>query len=60
MDESSSTWCRLRPLQARDNRLDKAYAHLDGGLFGETDIAEVEGLAAAYYDAIDRVEEPQA
>lgn len=40
--------------------LDKAYAHLDGGLFDESDIVEVDGLAAAYYDAIDRVEEPQA
>ena len=39
--------------QARDNRLDKAYAHLDGGLFDETDIAEVEELAAAYYDGLD-------
>lgn len=37
--------------------LDKAYAHLDSGLFGESDIAEVEELAAAYYDAIDRAEE---
>ena len=33
--------------------LDKAYTHLDSGLFDETDIAEVEELAAAYYDAID-------
>ena len=33
--------------------LDKAYAHLDSGLFGEADIAEVEGLAAAYYDGLD-------
>lgn len=40
--------------------LDKAYAHLDSGLFDEAGIAEVEGLAAAYYDAIDRAEEPQA
>lgn len=38
--------------------LDKAYAHLDGGLFGEADIAEAEELAAAYYDALDRAEEP--
>ena len=37
--------------------LDKAYAHLDSGLFDDTDIAEVEELAAAYYDAIDRTEE---
>lgn len=38
--------------------LDKAYAHLDSGLFDESDIAEVEELAAAYYDAIDRAEAP--
>ena len=36
--------------------LDKAYAHLDSGLFDEADIAEVEELAAAYYDALDGVE----
>lgn len=38
--------------------LDKAYSHLDSGLFDEADIAEVEELAAAYYDAIDRAEAP--
>lgn len=38
--------------------LDKAYAHLDSGLFDESDIAEVEELAAAYYDALDKAEEP--
>lgn len=38
--------------------LDKAYAHLDSRLFDENDIAEVEELAAAYYDALDRAEEP--
>ena len=38
--------------------LDKAYTHLDSGLFDEEDIAEVEELAAAYYDALDRAEEP--
>lgn len=53
MDKSTSAWCRLQKPQARDNRLDKAYAHLDGGLFDETDIAEVEELAAAYYDGLD-------
>ena len=37
--------------------LDKAYAHLDSGLFAESDIAEVEELAAAYYDALDGAEE---
>ena len=36
--------------------LDKAYAHLDSGLFCEADIADVEELTAEYYDAIDRVE----
>ena len=35
--------------------LDKAYAHLDSGLFDEEDIAEVEELAAAYYDEDDRL-----
>lgn len=38
--------------------LDKAYTHLDSGLLDEADIAEVEELAAAYYDALDRAEEP--
>lgn len=33
--------------------LDKAYTHLDSGLFDEADIAEVEGLAAAYYDQLE-------
>lgn len=37
--------------------LDKAYAHLDNGLFGEDDIAEIETLAQAYYDALDAQEE---
>lgn len=36
---------------------DKAYAHLDSGLFDEADIAEVEGLAAAYCDGLDRAEQ---
>lgn len=35
--------------------LDKAYTHLDSGLLDEADIAEVEGLAAAYYDEDDRL-----
>lgn len=38
--------------------LDKAYAHLDSGLFDEADIEEVEELAAAYYDGLDSVEQP--
>lgn len=33
--------------------LDKSYTHLENGLFDETDIAEVEALAQAYYDALD-------
>lgn len=33
--------------------LDKAYAHLDNGLLDADDIAEVEALAQAYYDALD-------
>lgn len=33
--------------------LDKAYTHLDSRLFDESDIAEVEELAAAYYDGLD-------
>lgn len=33
--------------------LDKAYTHLDSGLFDESDIAEVEELATAYYDGMD-------
>lgn len=33
--------------------LDKAYTHLDSGLFDEADIAEVEELADAYYDQLD-------
>lgn len=33
--------------------LDKAYTHLESGLFNEADIAEIEELATAYYDALD-------
>lgn len=33
--------------------LDKAYTHLDSGLLTDDDIAEVEALAQAYYDALD-------
>lgn len=36
--------------------LDKAYTHLDNGLLDEADIAEVEALAQAYYDALDERE----
>ena len=33
--------------------LDKAYMHIDNGLLDADDIAEVEQLAQAYYDALD-------
>lgn len=36
--------------------LDKAYMHLESGLFDENDIAEIEELATAYYDALDAEE----
>lgn len=36
--------------------LDKAYTHVDNGLFNEDDIAEVEKLAQAYYDSLDAAE----
>lgn len=36
--------------------LDKAYAHLDSGLLTEEDIAEIETLAQAYYDALDALD----
>ena len=34
--------------------LDKAYTHLDNRLFTDADIGEIEALAQAYYDVIDR------
>lgn len=37
--------------------LDKAYTHLDNGLLTEDDITEIELLAQAYYDALDKSEE---
>lgn len=37
--------------------LDKAYTHLDNGLLTEDDITEIEILAQAYYDALDKSEE---
>ena len=37
--------------------LDKAYTHLDNGLFTDTDIGEIEALAQTYYDALDAKEE---
>lgn len=36
--------------------LDKAYTHVDKGLFNEDDIAEIEKLAQAYYDSLDAAE----
>lgn len=36
--------------------LDKAYTHLDNGLFVEDDIAEIEKLAQEYYDSLDSAE----
>ena len=36
--------------------LDKAYMHYDNGLLTSDDIAEVETLAQAYYDALDAEE----
>lgn len=38
--------------------LDKAYTHLDSGLLTEGDIAEIEALAQAYYDALDAASAP--
>lgn len=40
--------------------LDKAYTHLDSGLLTEDDIAEIEDLAQAYYDALDAAEKEEA
>lgn len=40
--------------------LDKAYVHLDNGLLTEDDIAEVEQLAQAYYDALDAEDKANA
>lgn len=39
--------------------MDKAYTHLDSGLLMEDDIAEIEALAQAYYDALDVVEKEE-
>ena len=39
--------------------LDKAYTHLDSGLLTEDDIAEIEALAQAYYDALVVVEKEE-
>lgn len=37
--------------------LDKAYTHLGNGLLTEDDITEIEILAQAYYDALDKSED---
>ena len=37
--------------------LDKAYTHLDNGLLTEDDITEIEILAQAYYDSLDKSED---
>ena len=37
--------------------LDKAYTHLDNGLLTGDDITEIEILAQAYYDALDKSKE---
>lgn len=36
--------------------LDKAYMHYDSGLLDADDIAEIEALAQAYYDALDALD----
>lgn len=40
--------------------LDKTYTHLDSGLLTEDDVAEVEALAQAYYDAMDAKDKANA
>lgn len=40
--------------------LDKAYMHYDNGLLTADDIAEVETLAQAYYDALDAEDKADA
>ena len=40
--------------------LDKAYIHLDSGLLTDEDIAEIEALAQAYYDALDSLDAEDA
>ena len=38
--------------------LGKAYTHLDSGLLTEDDMAQIEPLAQAYYDALDAAKAP--
>lgn len=40
--------------------LDKAYVHYDNGLLTADDIAEIEDLAQAYYDALDAEDKANA
>lgn len=40
--------------------LDKAYLHYDNGMLTADDIAEVEALAQAYYDALDAEDKANA
>ena len=40
--------------------MDKAYMHYDSGLLTADDIAEVEQLAQAYYDALDAEDKADA
>ena len=40
--------------------LDKAYTHLDSGLLTAEDIAEIETIAQAYYDALDSLDAEDA
>ena len=40
--------------------LNRSYVHLDNGLLTEDDIAEVEQLAQAYYDALDAEDKADA
>lgn len=40
--------------------LDRVYVHLDSGLLTEADVAEVEALAKAYYDALDAEDKANA
>lgn len=40
--------------------LDRTYVHLDSGLLNADDVAEVEALAQAYYDALDAKDKANA
>lgn len=40
--------------------LDRMYVHLDSGLLNADDVAEVETLAQAYYDALDAEDKANA